>query len=276
MDLQIFKPRHELLRKHIDYFYLLKKSENSDTLRYYTFPQVNSIVSINRCPEFTFGENRLTVTRSEANPLLATVICNYKRPIEVNIPGYINEITISFKPLGLNAFLSNSLHTYTNNYFNIFNPYEDFLSSMIDIMDSDSMEDKSNKLETYLLDKYKGFTHPFLYHIVGDIMNNEVNCTIEELARRYKISRKTLCKHFEMHIGKTPSDLRKVFRFRQSLQQWMSKSPKNNLSDITYELNFFDQSHLIKDFKAMTGYAPKAFFEKLNTHQGGNVNWLYL
>lgn len=276
MDLKLFIPQSKLLKNYIDYFYLLKKSPDTENIRYFTFPYVNSIVSINQYPEFIFEKNKLTVEKNIDNPLLATLICGYTKPIEINIPGYIHEITISFKPLGINAFLDKNINFYTGKSFSYFNPFDDFTSAMSDIMDTTKGEEKIEKLEQYLISKYKGFNHPFLESVLADMLQPESNYTIKDLADKYKISRKTLCKHFELHIGKTPSELRKIIRFRQAMRQQINSRTKNKFSDITYQLDFFDQSHLIKDFKSITGYTPKAFFNKITTHEDGNINWLYI
>ncbi|AYN04187.1 AraC family transcriptional regulator [Flavobacterium sp. 140616W15] len=276
MDLKLFVPQNKLLKNYIDYFYILKKSPDSENVRYYTFPYVNSIVSINQYPEFIFENNKLTVGKNSNNPLLATLICGYTKPIEINIPGYIHEITISFKPLGINAFLEKNLNFYTGKSFSYFNPFNDFTASMSEIMNTTLGEEKIKKLEQYLISKFKGFSHPFLGSMLADMQHTEGNYTIKNLADKYKISRKTLCKHFEIHIGKTPSELRKIIRFRQAMHQQMNDRAKINFSDITYQLDFFDQSHLIKDFKSITGFTPKTFFNKITSHEDGIINWLYI
>ncbi|MCC9070399.1 AraC family transcriptional regulator [Flavobacterium sp. F-65] len=276
MDLKLFVPQSKLLKNYIDYFYILKKSPDSENISYFTFPYVNTIVSINQYPEFIFEENRLTVKKNTNNPILATLLCGYTKPIEVNIPDYIHEITISFKPLGVNAFLENNLNFYNDKSFTYFNPFSDFTASMTEIMNTALGEEKIKKLEQYLISKFNGFSHPFLGSILTDMQHTEGNYTIKDLADKYKISRKTLCKHFEIHIGKTPSELRKIIRFRQTMHQQMNISTKNNLSDVTYQLDFFDQSHLIKDFKSITGFTPKNFFKKITSHEDGNINWLYI
>jgi AraC-like DNA-binding protein len=276
MELLFFKPQSKLLGQYIEYFYILRKPEQSDNLCYYTFPQVNAIVSINQNPKFIFGENKLTVARNRRLPILSTLICSYNKPIEVVIPGYINEITISFKPLGLNAFLDQNLDTYTSNSFSYFDPYPDFKVEMTKIIALNNAEDKIKRLENYLLSKHLGFSHPFLHDVMNDMLHSNRSYTVKEIANKYKISRKTLYKHFEMHVGKNPTEMRKVIRFRQVIQEQIKFKKKNKFCDITYKLDFFDQSHLIKDFKSITGFTPKEFFNKMSPMNDGCVNWLFL
>ncbi len=117
------------------------------------------------------------------------------------------------------------------------------------------------ELEIYLVGKYKGFDHPFLAEVISDLYNEDTASSgINKLAQKYGTTRKTICKQFEQHIGKTPSELKKIIRFRQALEfRQRLRSIKTKFSDIAYQFNFFDQSHLIKDFRSITGMTPKDF-----------------
>jgi AraC-like DNA-binding protein len=48
-----------------------------------------------------------------------------------------------------------------------------------------------------------------------------------------------------------------------------------NLTTLAYAVDFFDQSHMIRDFKAMTGFMPKEFFRNVTGRDGGSVAWIY-
>lgn len=207
--------------------------------------------------------------------VLSTLICSYNKPIEVNIPGYINEITISFKPLGLNAFLAKDLNTYTSDHFSYFNPYPDFSCEMDEIMVIKSPQEKIERLENYLLSKHIGFKHPFLHEVIHDMLEANPCYAVKEIASKYKISRKTLYKHFEMHIGKNPTEMRKLIRFRHAIREQNCINRKQNFCNLSYKLDFVDSSHLIKDFRAITGLTPKAFFKKVSPMNEGAINWLF-
>ncbi|QIL41633.1 helix-turn-helix domain-containing protein [Pedobacter sp. HDW13] len=276
MELLFFKPQSTLLQNHIEYFYLLNKGDRSKNVRYYTFPQVNSIVSINRNPRFIFEKGKLSVFRNRRISVLSTLICSYNSPIEINIPGYINEITISFKPLGLNAFLSKDLNTYTANQFAYFNPYNDFNEKMTAITAIKCPEEKILRLEEYLLEKYVGFNHPFLQEVIEDMLNADQHYSIRDIATKYNISRKTLYKHFEIHIGKNPTEMRKMIRFRQAIREHFGLDPKHSFNELSNKMDFFDSSHLNKEFRAITGCTPRVFFNQIYSMNAGAINWLFI
>jgi len=197
----------------------------------------------------------------------------------IEYSGAANEITICFKPLGLNAFLEQPVGCYAKNdtLESDFLPFPDFLREMKAIMELPNDEQKIAAMEAYWIRKLKGVSHPFLYQALNDfLLPNNKELSIAEIAKKNKISQKTLIRHFEQHIGKTPSDFRKIVRFRNALKQKAIENTEDNLTDITYLSRYFDQSHMIKDFKMLTGYTPKDFFKKLNSSHDGKISWIFL
>jgi AraC-like DNA-binding protein len=40
-------------------------------------------------------------------------------------------------------------------------------------------------------------------------------------------------------------------------------------------LNYFDQSHLVKEFKELTGFSPKTFFKQISPLENGTIQWMF-
>ena len=83
------------------------------------------------------------------------------------------------------------------------------------------------------------------------------NIRIKELSTRLAISQSPFEKRFRRLLGTTPKKFASVVRFNAMLQE-MDNTTKT-LSDICYEYNYFDQAHIIKDFKRYTGTTPEMF-----------------
>jgi len=115
-------------------------------------------------------------------------------------------------------------------------------------------------LEKYWLTKMIGFSHPFLGNAISKIKENPKVTTLE-LANEFNVSQKTLILQFKKHLCKTPSEYKKILRFRKALLEMQEESnKKTKLTELSYILDFFDQSHMISNFKSLTGYPPKTFF----------------
>ena len=279
MNIQLYKPRNLILQNFIEYFYILTKGAEEEAITYLTFPNIYSMVSINQNALIKTRGNKVTVDYCADNILVSGLAVRYKQPLLIEYTGAANEITICFKPLGLNAFLKLPIRNYAKNdtLENDFLPFADFLHEMKSIILMQNDDEKIAAMEAYWISKLKGVSHPFLYQALNDMfLPNNKEMTIAEIALKNKISQKTLIKHFEQHIGKTPSDFRKIVRFRNALKQKAQDNTEDKLTDITYISRYFDQSHMIKDFKALTGYSPKAFFKKLSSIYDGKINWIFL
>ncbi|WP_306611357.1 AraC family transcriptional regulator [Chryseobacterium sp. CKR4-1] len=270
MELQLMKPKNPTLANFLEGYYFLNKSRYSEDIEYLTFPNNYSIVSISRNVELQFENNEIRVIEKNNGGFSSDLICHYKRPIKVLIQGCLNEITFYFKPLGLNAFLERPLKEYTKDFSKMFFPYDDFEASMIPILEEQDPEKRVEMIEDFWMSRYIGFNHAFLNELVGDVLM-DLDKSIEAHACEYKTTRQTINKLFDLYLCKSPSDFRKIQRFRETLLEHVGKK---TLTELSYDHLFYDQSHLIKDFKALTGFTPKKFFDKV--YSEGKVKWLFL
>lgn len=276
MEIKFFKPKNEILQKYIEGYYFLTNSKSDLPLEYYTFPNNYSIISIIENSEVIYSENKAIVKEKKGTPLSSDLICHYKKPIKLSYEGNINEITFYFKPLGLNAFLEKSLCHYTNDFFSNFIPFDDYKEIFTSILKENNLDKKTELIENYWLSKLKDFQHPFLNQMIIDLKDTQRDYSISDLAKKYNTTRQNLTKHFESNLCKSPSDFKKIQRFREALKSQINSQTKNNLTSLSYDMLFYDQSHLIKDFKSLTGLTPKKFFNKISVQENGEVNWLFV
>jgi AraC-like DNA-binding protein len=64
---------------------------------------------------------------------------------------------------------------------------------------------------------------------------------------------------FKDRVGLSPKDLIKVVRIRKALNHCFGD--EQSLTQLAYDLNYFDQSHFIHDFKEAIGLSPKQYFK---------------
>jgi len=276
MEIKLYRPQNPALRKYIECFYTFRHSTKDGPTTYLTFPSIFTIVTISENTNTNVDENNLVISYYPNRIIETNLVCNFNQPVFVRYEGRINECVIYFKPLGINAFLDRNLNYYNKGYFPDFNPFEDYKTLMTDILLTEKDEDRLSKLEAYWLSKLKGFEHPFLFGIIEELMDENNQKSISGIASKYRISRMTLNKLFNLHICKTPTQFRKIVRFRNAIKRHLIKSSEDDLTNIAHSLNYFDQSHMIKDFRFLTGYSPKAFFSRISKIENGQINWLFL
>ncbi len=87
--------------------------------------------------------------------------------------------------------------------------------------------------------------------------------SIKEIRNRLSVNERTLERHFLKEIGVTPKQFAKIIQFSSSMKQ-MTEADYVNLTDISYDSGFADQSHFIRSFKRYTGKTPREFQKQLS------------
>lgn len=274
MEVKVYTPQSEILKEVIDCFYILKKSKHEADATYVTFPNTFSILSLAVGVTVDYNNHHITVKESNSKSVASFIVSKFPQPICFNYVGSIEEITIYFKPLGLYSFIKEDLNTYPDG--SSFKPFTDYDLEISRILNTKLDDEKILQLENYLLSKYTGAKHTFLQGFIEELSHTQnLEVPISSLIKNYNISSKNLIKHFERHTCKTPSLYKKTLRFRQAMQKYLSTKNKNSLTKLTYHFNYADQSHLIKEFKSLTGFTPSYFFKNLSPLQNGKVNWVF-
>jgi AraC-like DNA-binding protein len=88
---------------------------------------------------------------------------------------------------------------------------------------------------------------------------------VPQLLKYLKVSERQFERRFVRAMGVSPHQYIRIVRFREALRL-MKGNQFDRLSDVAYDLNYVDQSHLIKDIKAFSGYTPTGLVQ---TVQGG-------
>ena len=260
MKIELFEPKNEILKKYIKFIYFLTHCEKEADVSYLVFPNLETGI--------TYEDNN--------NLLISDIHASYMKPLLFTYQRNINEITIVFQILGINHFLNKPLEFYLKCSTEEFRPFDDYALEMSKSLAIQNPELKLEHIENYWLSKLNNFSHPFLPDVIDDMITKKSeSLSLKNIAETHQITIKKLKDHFKRYIGKTPSDFRKSVRFRNAIKENSFNKNDTNLTDISAALHFFDQSHMIKDFKAMTGKSPKDFFKNLCTMHDGNINFIF-
>ena len=88
------------------------------------------------------------------------------------------------------------------------------------------------------------------------------NFSISLLARKLNLSKRTLERRFQLHIGTTPKKYARIVRLRNALIQ---RQHLQNWADVAFSAGYYDQSHLINDFQELYGLSPEALYPQIKT-----------
>lgn len=98
------------------------------------------------------------------------------------------------------------------------------------------------------------------------IHTNSSTITVQKLLECLNISERQFEKRFSQVVGLTPHFYIRVKRFNEAIRLMQSRRFKR-LTELAYTLNFYDQSHFVRDVKAFSGITPKNLFQKVDDFQ---------
>jgi transcriptional regulator GlxA family with amidase domain len=94
-----------------------------------------------------------------------------------------------------------------------------------------------------------------LENAVDCIAANQGLISIEELTRQVGLGRRQLERKFALHVGVSPKLYTRIIRFQRILDL-VQKAERFEWPDVSVNCGYYDQSHLIRDFKAFSGRTP--------------------
>jgi len=95
---------------------------------------------------------------------------------------------------------------------------------------------------------------PDLLAAVTRIIARGGRINISRLAVSLGVTRQHLARRFATHVGVTPKTLCRVMRLRQVLHS--AGSGRMNWAALAADLGYSDQSHLVAEFRSLTGVTP--------------------
>lgn len=111
-------------------------------------------------------------------------------------------------------------------------------------------------VQRFLLERRVMLPDPAIMYSLDSLENPDAP-GIEALATEMAMGRRTLERIFQRTIGVSPKQfagIRRTQHFLKALHQG------DSLTQLAYEFGYYDQSHLIRDFKAKTGITPGKYF----------------
>jgi AraC-like DNA-binding protein len=82
---------------------------------------------------------------------------------------------------------------------------------------------------------------------------------IGALAREIGCSRKYLASRFQEHVGLAPKSVARVLRFERAVRMLGRAGAGVRWSELALACGYYDQAHLIRDFRQFSGQTPGAY-----------------
>lgn len=257
-EFRIIQPS-PLLAPYVKNYWLLKTVGDSESLQRTVPTGMMNLI-------FHRGNRLLSVYENELHPR-AFLNGHEKTFADLRYTGQINMISVVFRPVGVRAFFNLPI-IKTNNLRLTAGDLEDRELQALENSLTNTEDDQLCILliEQFLLKRLTQLTEYNLKRIETTIrLINSGQSDVSILADSACLSRKQFNRVFSEYIGSNPKEFSRTVRFQRALHILETES-QISLTALAYECGYFDQSHLIKEFKALSGYTPTEYLAACPPH----------
>lgn len=180
--------------------------------------------------------------RGVAIPLQPNTSCLL---VKIN-PLYANKIARELKEVSHGVFMLNLSTTHRKALYKAWEESDTYMAS-------DIIEDALQAT----IDLYE--YNDTILNSIGQIRESCGRTSIKEIYSSLNVSKSKLEQHFNREVGLTPKEFCKIEKINYFINSYLEE-PSQSLTELTYLCGYYDQSHLIKDFKYFLDTSPKKFF----------------
>ena len=154
----------------------------------------------------------------------------------------------------------------TNRMFNAEDVFDstikDFYDQLCNAKEISQMADLANQYLLYYLKKRKFVDYNDSITTVSTVLLKNIGTNnIPQLAELANMSLRNFERKFLNQVGIPPKLFCSVKRFNHAFSLKV-KAPEKSWTSIAYESGFYDQVHLIRDFKKFGGSSPSLFYRQ--------------
>lgn len=241
----------ERLKPYIKYYVV---SENEIENNYKVFPSSGMVIG------FQYKGKLATIKDNIENQLSSAGITGITDSYKIfKNSSNIGTILVCFSEIGFSHFTSQPAHELFNLSISLDNIFD--RNSIIEIEEKLAIASTDNHrikiVEQFLISHLNDIqTDKLILEAIQLIYQSNGTIRIKELNKRLFISQSPFEKRFRKLVGTTPKKFASIVRFNKILN---NLNENKSLTEISYENNFFDQAHFIKEFKHFTGETPENF-----------------
>jgi AraC-like DNA-binding protein len=228
--------------------------------------QINSFSHVPKCQSlliFNFGGNITIENAEEQTSIIDNIIVFpvYSTAIRI-IATEINWIGISFKKDGLFRLLNKPIQDLR---FQLPLQYkDDFIVLRNSILNCD-LQTVAEKIKPFLIEHInlcedlKGFQKAL------NLIHSTNGClSIMNVCEKSGISERSLQRHFKQRLGLSPKKYSKILRVNMYLDRFMEHKSEDWIENVV-NFNYYDQPHLINEFKSIMKLSPGDLIKYKNT-----------
>ncbi len=254
-------PPHPGLRKHIRCYWTYESSGIASPGERIQF--------LTEGLEFALNVNEISgddVSDAETDARIRSCIFGpMTRPMRLQLPKTIKIFGICFRPGGATPFFSSAPCELMNSRMEISDLWEpDCLDVIARVQNGcETTAGRMVLLDAHFLRRLgaKDKQDFFISNAVELIESHQGNINIDVLSKSVGLSSRQLERRFREQVGMPPKQLCRSLRFKKLFHRFAA-FPAVSLAAVATDCGYYDQSHMIRDFKFYTGESPAAYIRK--------------
>lgn len=185
--------------------------------------------------------------------------------VSIDINKSHKAVRVGFHPGGLYRLLGISMAEMLDKSYDATDVFGSELSQLnTELQEAKSFDEIHLVIEKFLLEKLKGIKKALPFDMAMlELLRLNGNVTIEQLAPMACLSLRQFERVCRDRIGLPPKLYARLVRFSKAYRI-RENCPDISWTSIAYECGYFDQMHMIRDFKEFAGVAPGIIEKELN------------
>lgn len=246
---------HICLSHVIDYYWIEKNGANSVKI----LPDGTTSILFNLGENIGIDSNGTTNKDLSHDLIIGAQKKHYT--VHQNTNSYI--IGIKFKQGGAFHFFNTPMKEFSHQIINL----HDVLNGESEklrykLLEAKNQEDIQRILDHYMIIK-TGFTNKssmLVDSVINKVKVSDLPNKIKDLSNTAKISHKHLITLFNQIVGLSPKLVHRLNKFTTVVDVIQERN-QVNWPQVAYECQYYDQAHLINEFKSFSGISPKKYFD---------------
>ena len=201
-------------------------------------------------------------------PLLAGP---YSRAFSIDPSEYTAVVGVRFKPGAARVFFPLSAQEIQNADVPLELLYPQEARELREqLLSTSGFRNHTRVLERYLLAKLRKADplHPAVLHAVKEFTQSPGVHAVSKVQSETGFSHTHFIQVFREHVGLTPKLFCRLQRFRSVLER-IEQGRSVNWAGVAADCGYFDQAHLIHDFRAFSGMTPLEYTQLSSDHTAG-------
>jgi AraC-like DNA-binding protein len=181
-------------------------------------------------------------------------------PIRIVQRGLVQVAGVRFRVGGLMPFVVQTVDTYTDCVASLDEAFGS-AGAALERSLRDGVGDavaQAAALDAFFLSRQQRSADEAVVHaLLAHVDDTAGRVTVAALGRYAGRSVRTIDRLFRRHIGVAPKTYAQIARFQRCLSR-LTREPGVTLSQVAVEGGYYDQSHLVRDYRRFAGTAPAA------------------